>query len=61
MSLLVAAFYVVPAFIILWVAFVGWFGLKFCWDTLIATSPQEFAEGSTASDAAGTHSHGGDR
>lgn len=43
MIVLAAAFIVIPVVIMIWVAFVGTLGLRFCWDMLFRYSQMEIA------------------
>lgn len=44
MIVLAAAFIVIPIAIIIWVAYVGALGLRFCWNMLFRYSEMELAE-----------------
>lgn len=44
MIVLAAAFIVIPIVIIIWVAYVGTLGLRFCWNMLFRYSEIELAE-----------------
>lgn len=44
MIVLAAAFIVIPIVIIIWVAYVGTLGLRFCWNMLFRYSEMELAE-----------------
>lgn len=44
MIVLAAAFIVIPIAIIIWVAYVGSLGLRFCWNMLFRYSEMEFAD-----------------
>ncbi|WP_209374481.1 hypothetical protein [Brevibacterium renqingii] len=52
MIVLAAAFIVIPLAIIIWVAYVGALGLRFCWNTLFRYSEME---------TVGEHQHGDPR